>query len=54
MLLKLEAFGGFEDPENVKSLTPSIYKFLETELNLEEVDKLLTYAFIMIIFLRIV
>ena len=37
MLLTLEAFGGFEDPENVKSLTPSIYKFLETELNLEEV-----------------
>ena len=37
-MLTLEAFGGFEDPENVKILTPSIYKFLGTELNLEEVE----------------
>ena len=35
--LKIEAISSFEDPENVKSLTPLLYNFMETDLQLEKV-----------------
>ena len=34
--MKIEAIANFEDPENVKALTPQLYKFLEDELKLEK------------------
>merc|ERR1712083_1127577 len=35
--LKLEAISSFEDPENVRSLTPLLYNFMETDLQLDKV-----------------
>ena len=35
--LKLEAITNFEDPENVKSITPLLYDFMKDELKLEKV-----------------
>merc|ERR1711997_204771 len=34
--LKIEAISNFEDPENVKRLTPLLFNFLETELKMEK------------------
>jgi len=34
--LKLEAISNFEDPENVKTINPKIYEFLENELNIQK------------------
>ena len=35
--LKIEAIGTFEDPENIKALTPKLFEFFKTELNIEQV-----------------
>ena len=35
--LKLDSINSYDDPEKVKSLTPLLYTFLETEMKLEKV-----------------
>merc|ERR1712212_699605 len=35
--LKIEAIGTFEDPENIKVLTPKLFDFFTTELGIEQV-----------------
>lgn len=34
--LKIEAIGTFEDPENIKDLTPKLFDFFNTELNIDQ------------------
>jgi len=34
--LKIEAIGTFEDPENIKVLTPKLFDFFSSELNIEQ------------------
>merc|ERR1719233_1873332 len=36
--LKIEAIGTFEDPENIKILTPKLFDFFSSELNIEKVS----------------
>ena len=38
MWLKIEAISNFENPDNVRTLTPQLYNFLETELKMEKVS----------------
>ena len=35
--LKIEAIGTFEDPENIKVLTPKLFEFFTNELKIEQV-----------------
>ena len=35
--LKLDSINSYDDPEKVKSLTPLLYTFMQTELKLEKV-----------------
>ena len=37
--LKIEAIGTFEDPENIKDLTPKLFNFFSSELNIEQVNQ---------------
>eukprot|EP00091_Calanus_sinicus_P019328 TRINITY_DN4806_c0_g1_i4.p1 TRINITY_DN4806_c0_g1~~TRINITY_DN4806_c0_g1_i4.p1 ORF type:complete len:123 (-),score=41.50 TRINITY_DN4806_c0_g1_i4:109-477(-) len=34
--LKIEAIGTFEDPENIKVMTPKLFDFFTNELNIEQ------------------
>merc|ERR1712154_702558 len=34
--LKIEAIGTFEDPENIKDLTPKLFDFFTTELSIDQ------------------
>ena len=37
--LQLESINSYDDPEKVKSLTPLLYSFLQSELNIEKVGQ---------------
>ena len=37
--LKLDSINSYDDPEKVKSLTPLLYSFLESELKIEKVER---------------
>ena len=37
--LQLESINSYDDPEKVKSLTPLLYSFLESELKIEKVGQ---------------
>ena len=37
--MKLESINSYDDPEKVKSLTPLLYSFLESELKIEKVER---------------
>ena len=41
--LKLESINNFDDPATVKTLTPQIYQFLQSELQFEKVGLLSSY-----------
>lgn len=45
MWLKIEAIGTFEDPENIKVLTPKLFDFFTNELNIEQVNNLCSLIF---------
>ena len=37
--LQLESINSYDDPEKVKSLTPLLYSFLQSELQIEKVEQ---------------
>ena len=37
--LQLESINSYDDPEKVKSLTPLLYSFLQSELKIEKVEQ---------------
>merc|ERR1712141_790625 len=41
--LKLESINSYDDPEKVKSLTPLLYSFLESELKIEKDWLIISY-----------
>jgi len=43
VLLKIEAIGTFQEPENVKMLSPKIFEFFAAEANIEKDQLIVTF-----------